>query len=81
MADIIKSEQKGKMITCCRDNNFVFLKYIGKGDADGGYNEIGYENVLQILPCFVAVENIFTRLFTKIPTTQPRKAVRSDGCN
>lgn len=31
------SEQKGKMITCSRDNNFVFLKYIGKGEADGGY--------------------------------------------
>ena len=34
MADIIKSEQKGKMITCCRDKNFVFLKYLGKGDTD-----------------------------------------------
>lgn len=30
-------EQKGKLITCGRDNNFVFLKYIGKGDADGGF--------------------------------------------
>lgn len=30
-------EQKGKMITCCRDNNFIFLKYLGKGETDGGY--------------------------------------------
>ena len=37
MADIIKSGQKGKMIICCRDDNFVFLKYLGKGNADGGY--------------------------------------------
>lgn len=31
------SEQKGKMVTCARDDNFVFLKLIGKGEADGGY--------------------------------------------
>ena len=37
MADIIKSGQKGEMIICCRDDNFVFLKYLGKGDMDGGY--------------------------------------------
>ena len=31
------SEKKGKMITCCRDDNFIFLEYLGKGDMDGGY--------------------------------------------
>lgn len=31
------SGTKGMMIRCCRDDNFVFLKYLGKGDTDGGY--------------------------------------------
>ena len=32
-------ETKGKMITCKRDNNWVFLKYLGEGDVDGGYTK------------------------------------------
>lgn len=31
------SEKKGKMVTCCRCDNFIFLEYLGKGQADGGY--------------------------------------------
>lgn len=33
------AEVKGKMITCKRDNNWVFLKYLGEGDLDGGYTK------------------------------------------
>lgn len=28
---------KGKMVSCHRCGTNLFLKYIGKGDADGGY--------------------------------------------
>lgn len=31
------SAEKGLLVRCCRDDNFIFLKYLGKGDADGGY--------------------------------------------
>lgn len=36
-----KNEVVGKMITCSRDGNFVFLKHIRHVPMDGGYS--GYE--------------------------------------
>ena len=37
-----KYEQRGKMIRCKRDDNFVFLKYLGEKDLDGGFSR--YDN-------------------------------------
>lgn len=31
------SERKGKLVSCDRCGREIFLKYIGKGEADGGY--------------------------------------------
>ena len=31
------SEVKGKLVCCDRCGREIFLKYLGKGDADGGY--------------------------------------------
>lgn len=31
------SSKKGKMVTCCRCENWVFLEFIGKEHGDGGY--------------------------------------------
>ena len=33
------AEVKGKMITCNRDSNFVFLKRLVDGDTDGGFTK------------------------------------------
>lgn len=31
------STQNGRLVTCDRCANFTFLKYVGKGETDGGY--------------------------------------------
>ena len=31
------TDVKGIMSSCCRCDTIIFRKYIGKGDADGGY--------------------------------------------
>lgn len=39
------SKVKGELLTCDRCGETIFLKYLGKGDADGGYTTWDkYEN-------------------------------------